>query len=89
VYTHFAVQCTTKWPQTLAHPHIKFTPGFFCFFEEGWGQEEDGVRWGGKHLNKNKINLGIYIAPTEPFRAALGVESRVCYLGNTADRQTQ
>jgi hypothetical protein len=29
------------------------------------------------------------IAPTQPFRAALGAKSRVCYLGNTADRQTQ
>jgi hypothetical protein len=33
--------------------------------------------------------LGICIAPTLPFRAALGAESRVYYLGNTADRQTQ
>jgi hypothetical protein len=32
--------------------------------------------------------LGICIAPTQPFRAALGAESRVCYPGNTADRQT-
>jgi hypothetical protein len=36
-----------------------------------------------------KINLGICIAPTQPFRAALATESRVCYTGNTADRQTQ
>jgi hypothetical protein len=35
-----------------------------------------------------KIHLGICIAPTQPFRAALGAESRVCYPGNTADRQT-
>jgi hypothetical protein len=35
-----------------------------------------------------KVSLGICIAPTQPFRAALGAESRVCYLGNTADRQT-
>jgi hypothetical protein len=34
----------------------------------------------------SKINLGICIAPTQPFRAALGAESRVCY---PADRQTQ
>jgi hypothetical protein len=33
--------------------------------------------------------LGICIAPTQPFQAALGAESRVCYPGNTADRQTQ
>jgi hypothetical protein len=38
---------------------------------------------------KQKINVGICIAPTEPFRAALGAESRVCYPGNTTDRQTQ
>jgi hypothetical protein len=36
-----------------------------------------------------KINLGICIAPTQPFRAALGAESKVCYPSNTADRQTQ
>jgi hypothetical protein len=35
------------------------------------------------------INLGICIAPTQLFRAALGAESRVCYPGNMADRQTQ
>jgi hypothetical protein len=35
------------------------------------------------------INLGICIAPTQPFRAALGAESKVCYPGNTADRQIQ
>jgi hypothetical protein len=35
------------------------------------------------------MNLGICIAPTQPFRAALGAESRVCYQGNTADRQTE
>jgi hypothetical protein len=38
---------------------------------------------------KNKIHLGICIALTQPFWAALGAESRVCYPGNTADRQTQ
>jgi hypothetical protein len=38
---------------------------------------------------KKKKNWGICIAPTQPFRAALGAESRVCYPGNTADRQTQ
>jgi hypothetical protein len=32
--------------------------------------------------------MGICIAPTKPFRAALGTESRVSYPGNTADRQT-
>jgi hypothetical protein len=37
----------------------------------------------------NKIHLGICIAPTQPFRAALGAESRVCYPGKTADRQRQ
>jgi hypothetical protein len=26
-----------------------------------------------------KVNVGICIAPTQPFRAALGAESRVCY----------
>jgi hypothetical protein len=31
----------------------------------------------------------ICIAPTQPFLAALGAESRLCYPGNTADRQTQ
>jgi hypothetical protein len=36
-----------------------------------------------------KLKLGICIAPTQPFRAALDAESRVCYPGNTADRQTQ
>jgi hypothetical protein len=36
-----------------------------------------------------KLNLGICIAPTQPFRAALGAESRVFYPGNTADRQTK
>jgi hypothetical protein len=43
-----------------------------------------------KFALKQKINLGICIALTQPFRAALGAESRVCYLGNmnTADRQT-
>jgi hypothetical protein len=35
------------------------------------------------------INLGICIAPTLPFWATLGAESRVCYPGNTADMQTQ
>jgi hypothetical protein len=35
-----------------------------------------------------KINLGICIAPIQPFRAALAAESRVCYPGNTADKQT-
>jgi hypothetical protein len=35
------------------------------------------------------LHLGICIAPTQPFRAALGAESRVCYPGNMADRQTQ
>jgi hypothetical protein len=33
--------------------------------------------------------VGICIAPTQPFRAALGAESRMCYPGNTANRQTQ
>jgi hypothetical protein len=33
--------------------------------------------------------MGMCIAPTQPFRAALGAESRVCYQGNTAERQTQ
>jgi hypothetical protein len=42
-----------------------------------------------KFFFKIKINLGICIAPTQPFRAALGAESRVCYPGITADRQTQ
>jgi hypothetical protein len=36
-----------------------------------------------------EINLGICIAPTQPFQATLGAESRVCYPGNTADRLTQ
>jgi hypothetical protein len=31
----------------------------------------------------------IIIIITQPFRAALGAESRVCYPDNTADRQTQ
>jgi hypothetical protein len=35
------------------------------------------------------LDLHLNIAPTQPFRAALGAESRVCYPGNTADRQTQ
>jgi hypothetical protein len=39
------------------------------------------------------LNLGICIAPIQPFRAALGTKSRVCYgyclTGTTADRQTQ
>jgi hypothetical protein len=39
------------------------------------------------HIKFQKSNLGICIAPTQPFQAALGAESRVCYLGNTADRQ--
>jgi hypothetical protein len=33
--------------------------------------------------------VGICIASTQPFRAALGAKRRVCYLGNTADRHTQ
>jgi hypothetical protein len=37
-------------------------------------------------IHKIKINLGICIAPTQPFRAALGAESRMCYLGNMADK---
>jgi hypothetical protein len=37
----------------------------------------------------NNINLGICIAPTQSFRAALGGESRVCCPGNMVDRQTQ
>jgi hypothetical protein len=41
-----------------------------------------------QELIETKINLWIYIAPTQPFWAALGAESRVCYPGNTADRQT-
>jgi hypothetical protein len=40
-------------------------------------------------IKKKKINLGICIASTQPFWAALSAESRVCYPGNTADRQTQ
>jgi hypothetical protein len=40
------------------------------------------------HQHPN-FDLGIYIAPTQPFRAAPGAEIRVCYPGNTADRQTQ
>jgi hypothetical protein len=36
-----------------------------------------------------KIFFFICIAPTQPFRVALGAESRVCYLGNTAGRQPQ
>jgi hypothetical protein len=32
---------------------------------------------------------GICIVPTQPFWAAVGTESRVCYPGNTSDRQTQ
>jgi hypothetical protein len=36
---------------------------------------------------KFKKKLGICIAPTQPFRAALAAESRVCYLGNTEDRK--
>jgi hypothetical protein len=38
---------------------------------------------------KTKINVRICKAPTQPFRAVLGAESRVCYPGNIADRQTQ
>jgi hypothetical protein len=53
----------------------------------GGGEVKDGVK--AKITTLNKINLGICIALTQPFRAALGAESRVCYLGNTADRQTQ
>jgi hypothetical protein len=37
----------------------------------------------------NDKKIGICIAPTQPFQAALGAESRVGNLGNTADRQTQ
>jgi hypothetical protein len=37
-------------------------------------------------MNK-KIDLGISTAPSQPFRAALGAESRMCYPGHTADRQ--
>jgi hypothetical protein len=36
-----------------------------------------------------QMPINICIAPTQPFPAALGPESRVCYPGNTADRQTQ
>jgi hypothetical protein len=35
------------------------------------------------------LNLGICIAPTQLFRAALGAESRVYYPSKSADRQTQ
>jgi hypothetical protein len=41
------------------------------------------------HLHKKIIKLRICIVPTRPFRAALSAESRVCYPGNTADRQPQ
>jgi hypothetical protein len=37
---------------------------------------------------KFKLNLGISIAPTQPFWVTLGAESRVCYPVNMADRQT-
>jgi hypothetical protein len=41
------------------------------------------------NISGSVSNLGICIAPTQPYRAALGAESRVCYPGKTADRQTQ
>jgi hypothetical protein len=31
--------------------------------------------------------MGIFLAPTQPVLVALGTENRVCYPGNTADRQ--
>jgi hypothetical protein len=37
----------------------------------------------GRIKNKKKI-FGICIVPTQPFRAALGTESRVCYPSNTS-----
>jgi hypothetical protein len=45
--------------------------------------------WAVDKLNEIKLNLGICIAPTQSFRAALGAKSSVCCPGNTADRQTQ
>jgi hypothetical protein len=53
---------------------------------EGSGGTQSGYKL---TLNLKIINLGICIAPTQLFRAILGAESRVCYPGNTADRQTQ
>jgi hypothetical protein len=66
----------------------------FCVrSDESWSQpyERDEISDVKTAFNKNKykINFGICIAPTQPFRAALGAESRVCYPGNTADKQTQ
>jgi hypothetical protein len=31
--------------------------------------------------------MGIFLAPTQPVLVAIGTENRVCYPGNTADRQ--
>jgi hypothetical protein len=40
-------------------------------------------------LTLTNLRLGIRIVFTQPFWAALGTESTVCYTGNTADRQPQ
>jgi hypothetical protein len=44
---------------------------------------------GAQFFIQKKKKKKICIAPTQPFWVALSVESRVCYRGNMADRQTQ
>jgi hypothetical protein len=39
------------------------------------------------HLSAGHVLESSCIAPTQPYQAALSAESRVCYLGNTVDRQ--
>jgi hypothetical protein len=50
---------------------------------------EKKARQGFFTINKINKKMGICIASTQPFRVALGAESRACYPDNTADRQTQ
>jgi hypothetical protein len=61
--------------ESVAAPHLS-------------GCELTHSRWH-KCLKKKKKNWGICITPTQPLWVGLGAESRVCYPGNTADRQPQ
>jgi hypothetical protein len=68
--------------------YVKLMDGNAATLQNGWRTMFTGKTEAYDEINKY-LKLGICIATTQPFQAALGAESRVCYPGNAADRQTQ
>jgi hypothetical protein len=81
----FASSATATWPWPLAVNKLYFhcVCSFICL------QRKVHFYCPVNTYLHTYIQLGICVAPIQPFRAALGTESRVCYPGNTADRLTQ